>query len=163
MSFNDSNLSSAIYLLLDLLLNPQYIRILLASPLISEMTGLMFWLLINTDNYNSIVLIFFGGYWYLHTTISGQILMSYWKLVSWWYSLWDFLRSMAPLAGASMLKTLLLINEFTCLLGNTMWLVVICWLSDVCPRSVRACDSIGGNGLCVRSPLAPMPHALRAI
>ena len=51
-----------------------------------------------------------------------------------------------------MLKKLLLINELTCLLGNAMWLVVLCFLSVVCPRSVRACDSIGGNGLCVRSP-----------
>ena len=61
--------------------------------------------------------------------------------------------SMAPLAGASMLKTLLLINKLTCLLGNAMWLVVLCWLSDVCPLSVRACDSICGNRLCVRSPV----------
>ena len=27
------------------------------------------------------------------------------------------------------------------------------WFSVVCPRSVRACDSIGGNGLCVHSPV----------
>ena len=51
-----------------------------------------------------------------------------------------------------MLKTLLLINELTCLLGNVMGLVVLCCLSVVCPRSVRACDSIGGNVLCVRCP-----------
>ena len=71
---------------------------------------------------------------------------------------------MAPLAGASILKTSLLINELTCILGNTMGLVVLCWLSDVCPRSVRECDSIGGNGLCVRSPRAPVrAHNLRAI
>ena len=43
-----------------------------------------------------------------------------------------------------------------------VYLVTRCdwWLSDVClyvcPRSVRACDSIGGNGLCVRSPCAPV-------
>ena len=62
------------------------------------------------------------------------------------------LRRMAPLAGAWMLKMSLLINELTFLIGNAMWLVVLCWLSAVCPRSVRACDSIGGNGLCVRFP-----------
>ena len=71
---------------------------------------------------------------------------------------------MAPLAGASMLRTPLLINDITCLLGNTMGLVVLCFLSIACPRSVRACDSIGGNGLCVRSPRAPVrAHALCAI
>ena len=63
-----------------------------------------------------------------------------------------------------MLKMLLLINELTCLLGNAMLLVVLCWLSDVCPRSMRACDSIGGNGLCVRYPRVPVRvHDLRAI
>ena len=49
-----------------------------------------------------------------------------------------------------MLKTSLLINELTCLLGNAILLVVLCSLSVVCPLSVRACDSIGSNGLCVR-------------
>ena len=51
-----------------------------------------------------------------------------------------------------MFKTSLLINELTCLLGNTMLLVILCCLSVVCPRYVRACDSIGDNGLCVRTP-----------
>ena len=55
-----------------------------------------------------------------------------------------------------MLKILLLINELTCLLGNTMRLVVICCLSIVCLRFVHMCDSIGGNGLCVRSPRVPV-------
>ena len=74
------------------------------------------------------------------------------------------LRRMAPLVGASILKTSLLINELTCLIGNVMQLVVPCCLSDACPRSVHACDSIGGNGLCVRSPRVPVrAHALRAI
>ena len=63
-----------------------------------------------------------------------------------------------------MLKTSLLINELTCQLGNAMRLVVLCRLYDGFPRSVRACDSIGGNGLCVRSPRAPVrAHNLRAI
>ena len=75
----------------------------------------------------------------------------------------DLLRCLAPLAGASMLKTSLLIIEHTCLLGNAMWLVALCWLSDVCPRSVPACDYIGGNGLCVRSPVRLCAHALHAI
>ena len=51
-----------------------------------------------------------------------------------------------------------------------VYLVTRCgwWLSVVClyvfPRSVRACDSIGNNGLCVRSPRAPVHvRALRAI
>ena len=70
------------------------------------------------------------------------------------------LRRIASLAGASMLKMSLLINELTCLLGNAILLVVFCCLSVVCPRSVRACDSIGGNRLCVRSPMRT--HTLRA-
>ena len=51
-----------------------------------------------------------------------------------------------------------------------VYLVTRCdsWLSAVglyvCPRSVRVCDSIGGNGLCVCSPRAPVRvRALRAI
>ena len=63
------------------------------------------------------------------------------------------LRRIVPLAGASMLKTLLLINELTCLLGNAILLVVLCFLSVVFPRSMCAFDSIGGNGLCVHSPM----------
>ena len=51
-----------------------------------------------------------------------------------------------------MLKMSLLINDLTCLLGNAMCLVALCCLSVVCPRSVRVCDYIGGNGLCVRFP-----------
>ena len=51
-----------------------------------------------------------------------------------------------------MLKTSLLLDELTYLLGNAMWLVVLCCLSVVFPRSVRACDFIDGNRLCVRSP-----------
>ena len=51
-----------------------------------------------------------------------------------------------------MLKTLLLINELTCLLGNVIWLVVLCWLPVACLRSVRACDSIGNNEFYVRFP-----------
>ena len=71
---------------------------------------------------------------------------------------------MAPLEGVSMLKTLLLINELTCLLGNAMCLVVLFCLSDVCPGSMHACDAIGSNGLCVRSPRASVrARVLRAI
>ena len=63
-----------------------------------------------------------------------------------------------------MLKTPLLINELTCLLGNVMILVVLCCLSVFFPRSLRACDSIGGNGLCVRfPPCACARIAFRAI
>ena len=62
-----------------------------------------------------------------------------------------------------MLKTSLLINNFTWLLGNAMRLVVLCCLSVVCLRSVRACDSIGGNGLCGRSPLCACARILLAI
>ena len=69
------------------------------------------------------------------------------------YFFWTvLLRRIGPLVGTLMFKTLLLINELTCLLGNVIWLVVLCCLSVVCPRSVRTCDSIGGNGLCVRFP-----------
>ena len=75
-----------------------------------------------------------------------------------------FLRCMAPLAGASMLKTSLPINELTFLLGNAIRLVVLCCLSFVCPCSVRACDFIGSNGLCVLSSCAHVrAHALCAI
>ena len=42
------------------------------------------------------------------------------------------------------------------------WLSAVCLY--VCPRSVRACDCIGGNRLCVRSPRAPVRvRAVRAI
>ena len=51
-----------------------------------------------------------------------------------------------------------------------VYLVTQCdwWISTVCIyvclRSVRACDSISGNRLCVRSPRAPVRvRALRAI
>ena len=41
--------------------------------------------------------------------------------------------------------------------------MVLCCLSDVCPLSVRVCDYIDGNGLCVCSPVrlcARMIYAL---
>ena len=69
------------------------------------------------------------------------------------------LRRIAPLAGASMLKTSLIINELTCILGNAILLVVLCCLSVVCPLSVPECDFIGGNGLCVRSPTCSCTRA----
>ena len=47
------------------------------------------------------------------------------------------LRRMALLERASMLKTLLLINELTCLLGNVMWLVSLCFFS-LCLSALRA-------------------------
>ena len=73
------------------------------------------------------------------------------------------LRCIASLAGASMLKTSLLINELTFLLGNAILLVVLCSLSVVCPLSVRVCDSIGGNRLCVRSPTCACARILCAL
>ena len=50
------------------------------------------------------------------------------------YYLNYLLRRMTPLAVASMLKTLLLINDLTCLLGNAM----LWWFSVGCLMVVRA-------------------------
>ena len=50
------------------------------------------------------------------------------------------LRRIAPLAGALMLNTSLLINDLTCLLGNAMWLVVLCCLSALRARTWFHCS-----------------------
>ena len=65
----------------------------------------------------------------------------------------------SAIGGSVGVKTSLLINELTCLLGNAILLVILCCLSVVCPRSVRMCDSIGGNGLCVGSPTCACARA----
>ena len=76
---------------------------------------------------------------------------------------WNVLRRIGPLEESLMLKTSLLINELTCLLDIAMRLVVLCCLSVVCPRSVRACDYICGNELCVCSPTCACARILCAL
>ena len=70
----------------------------------------------------------------------------------------------SPLTGALMLKTSLLINELTCLLGNTILLVVLCCLSVVCTRTCAHVIPLAVTGCVSALTCAPArAHTLGAI